>query len=474
MADLPVIIGPAGYVPAPPATILANLLAAVAATNPGYTANLPGSLVEDISSTDVAGIVLCDQAAAELINSLTPYAANVWLLTQLGNVYGVQIGQATNTSVYVVFSGTPGYSIPQGFVVSDGTFQYTVQDGGMVGSGGQSPALFCLATIQGSWAIPAGTVTQLVTSVPTGFSLTCSNPEPGTPGVATGETEASYRGRVLQAGLAASQGMARYLKTLLGQVVGVQPRLVSVVQVPDNGGWEIIVGGGDPYEVANAIWTALFDINTIVGSVLHVLGITKAANGVVTTDLNHGYLTGQVVQLNGVVGMVEVNGNSYTITVVTEKTFKLNVDTSGYTAYTSGGVVTPNLRNVPVTIIDYPDRYNLVFVNPPQQSVTIALTWNTTASNVVSDAAVQQFGAQALADYVNGIAVGQPINLFELQAVFQASIASLVPPALLTRMVFSVNINGVGVNPEAGTGIISGDPESFFLTSPPEIAVTQG
>ena len=474
MADLPVIIGPAGYVPAPPATILADLLAAVAATNPGYTANLPGSLVEDISSTDVAGIVLCDQAAAELINSLTPYAANVWLLTQLGNVYGVQIGQATNTSVYVVFSGTPGYSIPQGFVVSDGTFQYTVQDGGMVGSGGQSPALFCLATIQGSWAIPAGTVTQLVTSVPTGFSLTCSNPEPGTPGVATGETEASYRGRVLQAGLAASQGMARYLKTLLGQVVGVQPRLVSVVQVPDNGGWEIIVGGGDPYEVANAIWTALFDINTIVGSVLNVLGITKAANGVVTTDLNHGYLTGQVVQLNGVVGMVEVNGNSYTITVVTEKTFKLNVDTSGYTAYTSGGVVTPNLRNVPVTIIDYPDRYNLVFVNPPQQSVTIALTWNTTASNVVSDAAVQQLGAQALADYVNGIAVGQPINLFELQAVFQASIASLVPPALLTRMVFSVNINGVGVNPEAGTGIISGDPESFFLTSPPEIAVTQG
>lgn len=474
MADLPVIIGPAGYVPAPPATILADLLAAVAATNPGYTANLPGSLVEDISSTDVAGIVLCDQAAAELINSLTPYAANVWLLTQLGNVYGVQIGQATNTSVYVVFSGTPGYSIPQGFVVSDGTFQYTVQDGGMVGSGGQSPALFCLATIQGSWAIPAGTVTQLVTSVPTGFSLICSNPEPGTPGVATGETEASYRGRVLQAGLAASQGMARYLKTLLGQVVGVQPRLVSVIQVPDNGGWEIIVGGGDPYEVANAIWTALFDINTIVGSVLHVLGITKAANGVVTTDLNHGYLTGQVVQLNGVVGMVEVNGNSYTITVVTEKTFKLNVDTSGYTAYTSGGVVTPNLRNVPVTIIDYPDRYNLVFVNPPQQSVTIALTWNTTASNVVSDAAVQQLGAQALADYVNGIAVGQPINLFELQAVFQASIASLVPPALLTRMVFSVNINGVGVNPEAGTGIISGDPESFFLTSPPEIAVTQG
>ena len=104
------------------------------------------------------------------------------------------------------------------------------------------------------WVGETFTVTQLVTSVPTGFSLICSNPEPGTPGVATGETEASFRARVLQAGLAASQGMARYLKTLLGQVAGVQPRLISVIQVPDNGGWEIVVGGGDPYAVAYAIW----------------------------------------------------------------------------------------------------------------------------------------------------------------------------------------------------------------------------
>ncbi len=27
---------------------------------PGYTANLPGSLIEDISSTDTAALVICD------------------------------------------------------------------------------------------------------------------------------------------------------------------------------------------------------------------------------------------------------------------------------------------------------------------------------------------------------------------------------------------------------------------------------
>ena len=209
MSDLPTVIGPAGLVPTPPASILTNLLLMVSATNPGYTANLPGSLIEDISSTDVAGIVLCDQARVELVNSLTPYAANVWLLTQLGNVYGVTIGLPSNTSVFVQFSGPVGYSIAQGFTVSDGQFQYIVQDGGVIGSGGVSPSLFCLATIGGSWAVPAGTVTQLVTSVSSGISLSVNNPEPGTPGVASGETEQSFRSRVLQAGLAASQGMSR-------------------------------------------------------------------------------------------------------------------------------------------------------------------------------------------------------------------------------------------------------------------------
>ena len=87
-------------------------------------------------------------------------------------------------------------------------------------------------TFRGSWAVPAGTVSQLVTSVPSGIALTVTNPEPGTPGVATGETEANFRARVLQAGLAASQGMARYLKTLLGQVAGVQPQVPEVPPPP--------------------------------------------------------------------------------------------------------------------------------------------------------------------------------------------------------------------------------------------------
>lgn len=473
MADLPTIMTKDGLQPQSPATIQNQLIASVSQTNPGYTANLPGSLIEDISSTDVAAVVEMDSARVETVNSLTPYGANAWLLNQLGQIYGVEQSGATNTSVYVIFIGPAGYVIPQGFTISDGTYQYVVQDGGVIGAIGQSAQLFCVATVSGSWAVPVGSVTNIITSVPTGYNITCYNPLPGVPGQ-TAESETNYRTRVLQAGLAASQGMASYLKTLVNNVSGVQTRLISVQQVPNNNGWKIIVGGGDEYAVAYAIYSALFDISSIVGSTLEITNITQANPGVVTTNLLHQFQTGQVIYITGVSGMTLVNNTHFTITVIDGYRFSLGVNTFGYSAYTGGGVVTPNLRNITASLTDYPDVYQVTFVNPPLQTVAITVTWNTTATNFVSQASVAALGQPALVDYVNSIYAGQPMNLFELQTVFQTAIASVLSPQLLTRMIFAVSINGVGVAPEVGTGIIAGDSEGYFFTTAPSIVIAQG
>ena len=555
MATFPIVMTSSGYLPQTPNALQQALIANVAATNPGYTANLPGSLIEDISSTDVYALLQCDSSVAEIINSLTPYGANEFLLNQLGSIYGIQLGQETNTSCYVQVSGPyPGLVIPQGFTVSDGTYQYIIPDGGVVGAAGVSLPLYAVATVPGSWAVTPGSVNQFVTSVLSLYPLlTVSNPLAGVP--ATGvETAQSYRSRVLQAGLAASQGMARYLRTLLQNLPGVQSRLVSVLQLSDQG-WEIICGGGDPYQVAYAIYMALFDINATQGSVLLVDGITQANPAVVTTTLNTEFATGQVVGFTGIVGMTNLNNviyqtlyatvlsqttfslsasaaitsmvlaagavtvttthnllglinghtytaaisgvtpsgynGSFTITITGANTFTYPlsgspgsvtiqgsvlapVDSTGWTAYSSGGVVTPNLKNVTVSLLDYPDTYSLTFVNPPQQTVAIAVTWNTNATNYVSQSAVAQQGNIALVNYVNSIVAGQPMNLFEMQTVFQASVANIVPPQLLTRMVFAVSINGVGVSPEGGTGIIAGDPESYFETNTVLVTINQG
>lgn len=472
---LPTVITSAGLQPQSPADLREQLLALAAEASPGYTANLPGSLIEDISSTDVGALTLIDQARVETVNSLTPFGANAFLLQQLGQIYigpGSAPAVPTNTSVQVEFFGDVGFTIPVGFTVSDGTYQYIVQDAGIIDSGGTSGLIFCLATIAGSWAVPANSVTQLVTSVPSGVTLSCTNPDPGTPGGAA-ETEESYRARVLTAGQAIAQGMPTMLKTQLGGVSGVQPRLVSVRQQPT--GWEIIVGGGDPYDVANAIFKAVFDVSSLVGSVLSVTNITQANPGVVTTDLNHGYSTGQEVTMNGLVGMTPLNGVlTPPITVIDEKTFSIGINTIGYAAYVSGGTVSPNLRNVSVDINDYPDIYNILFVNPPQQSVSVSLTWNTSEPNFVSASAVSQLGNVALVNYVNSIPVGAPINLFEAQTVFQAAIANVLDPSLLTRMVWAISINGVPTAPTAGTGIVAGDPESYFLTTTSQVVIVQG
>jgi hypothetical protein len=83
-------------------------------------------------------------------------------------------------------------------------------------------------------------------------------------------------------------------------------------------------------------------------------------------------------------------------------------------------------------------------------------------------------GSAALVAYVNSIPVGSPMNLFELQNAFQIATVSILPTSYLTRMVFAVYIDGVLASPAAGTGVISGDPESYFLTNSTLITIAQG
>lgn len=468
-----ITVGSTGAIPTPPQTISDNLVAYLVATVPGYT-SLPGLLIEDILSTEIAGIVLIDQAAVDAINSVTANNANPWLLNLLGQMAGVPQGQDTNTAVYVQFSGDAGYFIPAGFLVSDGTYTYSIQDGGSIASDGQSALLYAIATQPGSWAVPANTVTSLSTSVPSPYTLSVTNPGPGVASAGP-QTTADYQAQVMLAGLASAQGAQRFLKTQLYAVAGVQQRLVSAVQI-NGGGWEVIVGGGDPYQVAGAIYAGILDISSLVGSTIAITGITNANPGVVTTNLNHGLVTGQAnVDIAGVVGMTGVNGGPYTVTVLSPTTFSFGVDTTSSGAWVSGGVVTPNSRNLTVDLIDPPNVYSVPIVLPPAQTVTVQLTWNSNAPNAVSPAAVAQAGAPAIAAYINSIDVGpNPINEFELDAVFQAAIANIIATPYLDRLVWTVSIDGVEVSPVSGTGAIYGDPESYFTCQAAAVTITQG
>ncbi|MCU5774732.1 baseplate J/gp47 family protein [Erwiniaceae bacterium BAC15a-03b] len=287
MSDLPIVITQSGAQPTPPKTLLSNLITNVAAIVPGYTANLPAALIADLAGTATGAVALIDSAMVDTINSVTPYGANLPMLMQLGTLYGVPQGKGYNTSVNVTFIGLPGFVIPKGFIVSDGNYQYMVQNNAVVPAGGQTKPIYCLATTGGCWAVPAGSVTQIITSVPSTITLSCTNVTAGVPG-AEKQPESSYRAQVMQAGMVTAQGVPAFLKTLLQKVSGVKSNLISYRNV-STGRWALIVGGGDPYEVGLAVYSAVPDISVLTADVLDGEGNKPDSITVTITDYPDNY-----------------------------------------------------------------------------------------------------------------------------------------------------------------------------------------
>lgn len=396
---LPIVMTKSGLTPIDPQTIRDNIDAYASSVAPGYTSNLPASLIEDICSTNVGAVLLCDLARIELVNSLTPYGANEFILNQLGAIYGVKQGIATNASVYVQFTGDVGYVIPVGFTVSDGVYQYSVKNGGIINSGG-TVTLYCVATVPGDFAIPANTVNQLITSVPTTVTLSCTNPTAGTPATPA-ESMESYRSRVLDAGIASSTGSISYLKTRIKQVSGVSPLHVSV-QTANQTQYKVMVGGGDPYDVAYAIFRGWFDIANLVGS---------------------------------------------------------EVDSA---------------RDVTVTISDYPDNYNIKFVNPVSQTVNVIVAWNTYNANFTSDGAIAGVAQKPISEYIQNLPIGYAINIDEMKKVFLDATVDILPNQYMSKIDFEVLIDNVSTPPTTGTNLVKGDIEGYFTTFDQNIVIQRG
>lgn len=403
MSDLPIIMTEAGAQPTPPKTLLANLISRVSQKVPGYTANLPAGLITDLASTATGAIALIDQARVDLINSCSPYGANIPLLMQLGNIYGVQQGEGTNTSVYVVFSGLPGFPIPKGFTVSDGNNQYSVVRDTVIPTSGQTAPVYCLATSEGSWAVPAGSVTQVITSIPKTQEVTCTNLTAGLPGAGE-QSYSSYRSQVMQSGMQTAEGTPTCFRTELEKVDGVQENLISFRQ-STLGKWVAVVGGGDPFEVAYAIFKAVPDISVLTNDVSNPSGAP-----------------------------------------VEKKTVQISV---------------------------YPDTYTLPYVVPSSQNATVLITWNTASTTYIDPDGIAKAVQQPIADYVNAIAVGQPVNLFEIQDIFMQSVASLVPASMISMIQVQIGINGAIKPPDANSSLVYGDTYSYFSTSSSQVQVKQ-
>ena len=66
------------------------------------------------------------------------------------------------------------------------------------------------------------------------------------------------------------------------------------------------------------------------------------------------------------------------------------------------------------------------------------------------------------------------MNVFVMNTIFQEAVAPVLDSSLLDRLVFSVAASGVTINPSAGTGLLVGDPESYFFATAAGIVINQG
>ena len=111
-----------------------------------------------------------------------------------------------------------------------------------------------------------------------------------------------------------------------------------------------------------------------------ITGITQANPGVVTSAA-HGYSNGDTVVITGVVGMTQVNNKRFKVASVATNTFQLqdidgnNVNTTSYTAYTSGGIanrvytLTTTYLTADLFEIKYAQSADVMYLCHPDYSV---------------------------------------------------------------------------------------------------------
>lgn len=120
-----------------------------------------------------------------------------------------------------------------------------------------------------------------------------------------------------------------------------------------------------------------------------ITGITQADPAVVSIT-SHGYSNGDEVYISGVSGMIEVNKRSFKVAGVTANTFEIqtmdgvDLDSSGYTAYSSGGtaekvyeISTPYVSSDLSTLQFVQSADVITIVHPSYEPRTLSRTGDT-------------------------------------------------------------------------------------------------
>ncbi|QCE32954.1 hypothetical protein FAI41_04720 [Acetobacteraceae bacterium] len=392
------VIADSGIHTTDPTILRQNLVNLAEKLAPGVATDLPGTLVEDMASTSVGALAQMDAAKVEMFGSFSPLTMNSQFLNVYGAQMGITRGTESNASAYLTIKGTSGTYIATGFQFSDGQNIYATTAPTAIPESGVSNNVYVSAIEFFETPPAANSITQVNTSLPTGGITSVTNPTAGTPGISA-ETDASYRLRIWQALQAQPQGSPTCVKNMIGNIQGVVKRTIACAVDPN--GYRILVDGGDPSQIAAAIYASIFDISRLLGS---------AGNGKLGT-------------------------------------------------------------NVTASVVDGQDQYNIQYVRPAQQKVTVNITWGITLINAVDPNKLAQLAAPPVSDYINSLYAGQPISLAGVKQAFLSAFEQISDVSQLSVYAAKIFIDGVEQPTPQGDELVYGDSEAYFVTSPDNISI---
>lgn len=117
-----------------------------------------------------------------------------------------------------------------------------------------------------------------------------------------------------------------------------------------------------------ALTTGLVTLTAIISKA--ITAITQAAAAVVTVGAAHGFAINDKIYFSGIVGMTQLNGLVGTVMATAATTITVNIASSGFSAYVSGGTAAKYLTTTDT--LDWTGQFDTVVrFDAQQQEVSI-------------------------------------------------------------------------------------------------------
>jgi hypothetical protein len=255
-----------GFTQDTPETIRTDITNQALAEVDGFT-SFPTELRQNLIDEAVIIEMRFQDGLNALMNGIGPDFANDQMFKQFGCSFGMTMKDFQYAQATLRFSGLTRTVIPKGTRArnSAGTVTLATSAQVVIGSTGEVDVL-AVSTSEAITDIPAGSITVMVDVI---SGVTVTNPAAGTSGIQA-ETIDQFKTAVYNEIQSPRYGGITRAYSLLRNIEGVDSRLIhfrtmqKLVTDVYYQGIECVVGGGDDYEVANALFTAFLQTKNLL------------------------------------------------------------------------------------------------------------------------------------------------------------------------------------------------------------------